>query len=494
MTERTFNLIDNGWISVQEEKHRVSLKQIFLQKDFKRLSGNPVEKIAVLRLLLAITHAAVSLPDKDAWLSLSLSELADKVLAYLQTWHDHFDLYGELPFMQFPQLAQGKTSPFSVSQPCVATGNKVILNSWNIAIPSSPPDQAIALLRQSFFACSGKKFDQGITLSPGYGEKKASGTYGTLTGFRGHLHTYLLGDTLLDTVKNNLLTDEDIRQLPFTGLGRPCWEEMPDGEISKRALDYKSSYQGVLLPLDKFVFLKKDGMVMTEGIPYESYKTGLVDPALTIRQDGKDIKTVWASTEKRPWRELTALLSFLKMGATQKSPYFLSMNIEKLRETQAAYMRFWAGGMQLSSNSGEQYLSGMDDYVESEFHIPINQQIETGFECFQKLIDELDKCSKITYKAVANYFAALNEQQKAAYAASAAGTFWEAMEPRAQIILDLAFSENPAREQNIAEEMKVWRQAVLRIYNQYCAKDTSRQIIAWVNASPNFSGPTKKGK
>lgn len=494
MTERTFNLIDNGWISVQDEKHRVSLKQIFSQKEFKRLSGNPVEKIAVLRLLLAITHAAVSLPDKDAWLSLSLPELADKALAYLQTWHDHFDLYSKQPFMQFPQLAQGKTSPFSAAQLCVATGNKVILNSWNIAIPSSPPEQAMALLRQSFFACSGKKFDQGINLSPEYGEKKASGTYGTLTGFRGYLHTYLLGDTLLDTVKNNLLTDEDIRELPFTGLGRPCWEEMPDGEVSKRALDYKSSYQGELLPLDKFVFLKEDGMVMTEGIPYESHKTGLVDPALTIRQDGKDIKAVWASTEKRPWRELTALLSFLKMGATHKSPHFLSMNMEKMRGTQAAYMRFWAGGMQLSSNAGEQYLSGMDDYVESEFHIPMNQQIETGFEFFQKMIGDLDHCSKITYGAVANYFAALNCEQKAAYAATAASTFWETMEPRAQNILDLAFSETPAREQNIAEEMKVWHQTVLRVYNQFCAKDTSRQITAWVKASPNFSAPPKQGK
>lgn len=352
----------------------------------------------------------------------------------------------------------------------------------------------MALLRQSFFACSGKKFDQSITLSPGYGEKKPSGTYGTLSGFRGYLHTYLLGDTLLDTVKNNLLTDEDIRQLPFTGMGRPCWEEMPDGEVSKRALDYKSSYQGELLPLDKFVFLSEDGMVMTEGIPYESYKTGLVDPALTIRQDGKDIKATWASTEKRPWRELTALLSFLKMGATHKSPHFLSMNLEKLRHNQAPYMRFWAGGMQLSSNAGEQYLSGMDDYVESEFHVPLSEQIENRFEFFLKMIGDLDHCSKITYAAVITYFTALSCEQKNVYAAAAASTFWEAMEPRAQIILDLAFSNDSTRDQNIAEEMKTWRQTVLRVYNQFCAKDTARQMTAWVKASPNFSAPSKKGK
>lgn len=127
MTERTFNLIDHGWIPIQGVNARQGLKQIFSQGDLKQLSGNSVEKIVVLRLLLAITHAAVSLPDNAAWLSLSLPELAEKVIAYLQTWHDHFDLYGKKPFMQFPQLAQGKTSPFSVAQLCVATGNKVIL-------------------------------------------------------------------------------------------------------------------------------------------------------------------------------------------------------------------------------------------------------------------------------------------------------------------------------------------------------------------------------
>ncbi|MDQ0288265.1 type I-E CRISPR-associated protein Cse1/CasA [Oligosphaera ethanolica] len=493
MTEHTFNLIDNGWIHVQSGNDLQSLRQIFTRLELRRLSGNPVEKIAILRLLLAITHAAVSLPNRKAWLQLSLQDLSDIVCSYLDSWHDRFFLHGEQPFMQFRQLDQGKTSPFSVAQLNVATGNKVVLNSWNMPTPIDPPGKVMALLRQSFFACSGKKFDNDIALSPGHA-KKPSGTYGTLTGFCGYLHTYLLGETLLDTVKNNLLTDDDLKQLPFAGLGRPFWEDMPDGELSKRAQGYKSSYQGQLLPMDKFVFLKEDGMVMTEGITYDTYKTGLVDPAITMRQDGKDIKTVWAKTDKKPWRELTALLAFLKLDAINKSPHFLSMGLEKLAYSQGIVMRFWTGGMQLSSNAGEQYISGMDDYVESEFHIPISVSTQGGFDFFQQMITELERLAKITYSSVVNYYDILNTEQKVANALVAASKFWEAMEPRAQLILDLAFSCSADKQPKIEEEMNVWRKTVLRVYNQSCAKDSARQMTAWVKASPKFSAQTKKGK
>ncbi len=494
MSEPTFNLVDKGWIPVQGERDLQSLKQIFTRKELGRLSGNPVEKISVLRLLLALTQTAIALPDHMAWQQLTLDDLADKVLVYLGRWHDRFDLYGSRPFMQFPQLARGKTTPFSAAQPYVATGNKVILNSWNQETPTEPPGQAMALLRQSFYACGGKRFDNDLVLSQGLGEKKPSGAPGVLTGFKGYLHTYLLGDTILGTIKNNLLTDEDIRQLPFSGLGQPCWEEMPDGEVSQRALDYKSSYLGQLMPLDKFVLLLENGMVMTEGIPYETYKTGLVDPALTIFQGDKDVKTVWAETEKRPWRELTALLSFLKVDATHKSPHFLSMGLEKLSSTPNTVARFWTGGMQLSNNAGEQYLSGMDDYVESEFHIPLTLSTRTGFDFFQKMISDLERYSKVAYASVKSYFIALNNDQKDSYASMAAGRFWEAMEPRAQIILDLAFAELPDREQKIEEEMKLWEEAVLHIYNHFCAKDTARQMTAWVKAAPNFSTAKKRRK
>lgn len=109
------------------------------------------------------------------------------------------------------------------------------------------------------------------------------------------------------------------------------------------------------------------------------------------------------------------------------------------------------------------------------------------------MINDLGHYSKITYAAVNNYFDALNNEQKSSYASVAAGKFWEAMEPRAQTILDLAFAELPDRDQNIEEEMKFWRATVLRIYNQFCAKDTARQMTAWVKASPNFSATKKKG-
>ena len=80
MSEQTFNLVDGEWIPVQGEKDLQSLKQIFTRKELRRLSGNPVEKIAVLRLLLTLAQTAIPLPDREAWRQLTPDDLADKEL------------------------------------------------------------------------------------------------------------------------------------------------------------------------------------------------------------------------------------------------------------------------------------------------------------------------------------------------------------------------------------------------------------------------------
>ncbi|WP_442903849.1 type I-E CRISPR-associated protein Cse1/CasA, partial [Gilvimarinus sp. 1_MG-2023] len=54
--ENRFNLIDEPWIPVADVG-RVSLKDIFKRPDLRALGGNPVQKIALTKLLLAIVQA-----------------------------------------------------------------------------------------------------------------------------------------------------------------------------------------------------------------------------------------------------------------------------------------------------------------------------------------------------------------------------------------------------------------------------------------------------
>lgn len=55
--ENRFNLIDEPWIAVVDVG-LVSLTDIFSQPELRALNGNPVQKIALTKLLLAIAQSA----------------------------------------------------------------------------------------------------------------------------------------------------------------------------------------------------------------------------------------------------------------------------------------------------------------------------------------------------------------------------------------------------------------------------------------------------
>ena len=288
---RSFNLVDEPWILTAASPERKSLRDVFSDPTLCRLSGNPVDKIVVFRLLLTIVQASTDLRDLDAWADLTVERMAANALAYLDKWHDRFDLFGDKPFLQFPQLA-GKGEPSSPGslQVEVSTGNKVVLTDWNLYHELDLPQMANFLLRAASFSCGGKKFDKSAVLSPGH-TKKSTGKSGTLLGFAGYMHSYMCCPTILESVKFNLLTDGDIKEIGVFpgGKGTPCWEEMPQGEIDERAELYRKSYLGQLFPLDKFLLIQGKRIIKTDGIGYLGHKEGLVDPAVKIEKG----KAVW---------------------------------------------------------------------------------------------------------------------------------------------------------------------------------------------------------
>lgn len=497
-SHENFNLIDDPWIPVAGHREQ-SLKEVFSDRSLLRLSGNPVDKIVVLRLLLSIVHASNKIPDMNAWLALSPEEMARNILRYLDTMHDRFFFFGDKPFLQVPELAdKGTASDLNALQVNVSTGNKVVVTQWNQAWPISISEQARLLLRSSCCACGGKRFNNEIVLSEGYTGKQnekgkpSTGAFGTLLGFPGYLHSYLIGNSLIDTLRLNLLTEEEIKQTGAfpDGLGVPFWEEMPHGEACPRARNYRRTYLGELFPLDKFLLFHDKGIIMTDGIDYPNHKNGLIDPALTIIQEKKDMKAVAARTSKRPWRELPALLSFLEVKDGMRQPYFISSGLGKLEKSDAEKVHLWTGGLQISNQSGECYLSGTDDYVESEFTVPIRTATESGFTVYKGMMEKLDACSRTLYGAVAGFFQKLNDENGPKFAGLSSSTFWEQMEPSSQHIIDVAFSD--ATKEQLETEYRSWEKTAKEIYNLFCPRETARQLTAWVESEPNFS--PKKAK
>ena len=494
---RSFNLVDEPWILTAASPERKSLRDVFSDPTLCRLSGNPVDKIVVFRLLLSIVQASTNLKDLDAWADLTVDQMAANALAYLDKWHDRFDLFGEHPFLQFPQLAgKGEASSPGSLQVEVSTGNKVVLTDWNLYHELDLPQMANFLLRAASFSCGGKKFDKSIVLSPGH-TKKSTGKGGTLLGFAGYMHSYLCMPTILESLKLNLLTDKDIQGLSYFtgGKGAPCWEEMPKGEIDERAEQYRKSYLGELFPLDKFLLIQGNQIIKTDGIGYLGHKEGLVDPAVKIEKG----KAVWVRTDKQPWRELPALLAFLEAkDDNAKTPVFLCRGLEKARSTNIETISVWVGGMQVSSNAGEQYVSGKNDYVESEFSFPTKSMGTKEFGRFKDFMKALDDETKVLYASVSGYFRELKTEPNSAsdFASAATSRFWEIMSDRAQDAIDFTFSGASDEEYAAAldERKKQWHGVVSRLYNEACPRDTPRQLTAWVKCAPNFKSKSRKEK
>ena len=108
--DNRFNLIDEPWIPVADAG-LVSLRQVFSNTELQALGGNPVQKLALMKLLLAIAQAAATPENDQQWQALTPTTLASQCLDYLAKWHDRFYLYGANPFLQMPTIEAAKTQP-----------------------------------------------------------------------------------------------------------------------------------------------------------------------------------------------------------------------------------------------------------------------------------------------------------------------------------------------------------------------------------------------
>jgi CRISPR system Cascade subunit CasA len=494
MIENRYSLVDENWIPIADVG-RVSLKQIFTQPDYRALGGNPVQKIAVMKLLLAIAQAACTPEDNDEWKELGTEELAQKCSDYLTKHHDEFWLYGEKPFLQMPQISPATTQNLGAVLPEVATGNTTVLNSIQIENPLSDADKAMLIVQLVNFGLGGKKTDNSVVLSAGYQGKSndkgkpSTGKAGTSLGFMGFLHNFLIGETLLQTLWLNLLTQEQIDDLPYSQkLGVAPWEQMPAGENCDVAKQLQNSLMGRLISLSRFCLFNDNGLHYSEGISHFGYKENLIDPSVAANFSGKDAKVLWVDAERRPWRFLTALLSFInaKKGF---DCYYLTLGLRRARKTNLK-IGIWSGGLRVSSNAGEQYVSGSDDFVESNVFLPSNTEMEES-EWFDKLeqeMTELENLSKVVYGSTMGYFKDQKSEGKNE-AAQATHLFWQLCERKYQ---DLVFECK--NEEKTKMLRKTFAHFASTAYNSYCSHDTARQLDAWAKNLPNFGKYLKDTK
>ncbi|NTU67617.1 MAG: type I-E CRISPR-associated protein Cse1/CasA [Chlorobiaceae bacterium] len=514
--QNRFNLIDEPWIPVIG-KGRASLGEIFSDPTLPALGGNPVQKIALTKLLLAIGQAACTPESTEELEKLDVETFHVECLRYLEKWYDRFWLYGEKPFLQMPsvkklieerkqrELKSAPSAPVRKKEaaekqaelnafprpigmgfyPDMPAENNTILSQFQIAETSDPAGMALFVVTLMNFALGGKRIEKNLTpLSPGFMGKSVSAKAGPSIGnYIGYLHSFLTGPALLDTLLLNLLSREQISANPYWkfGLGTPPWELMPEGETCPVATNLNGSYMATLVALSRFVLLEGEGIYYVEGLQYPSHKEGWREPGMMVQFQDNQPKVVWVDPDKRPWRELPSMLAFL--GNNANSGYecqFIKYGLARAKQRHQQ-IGIWSGGLRVSANAGDQSVKQDNDFVESLILFDSTAIDELWYSRFQQEMARLDRFSKMVYSATKKYFASQN-MDGGALASNATALFWQLSERRFQELVDACYE--PARLPAIGKTIAA---LALQSFDAFCPKETARQIDAWAACRPDLS-------
>ena len=501
--QHRYSLISEPWIPVIGQG-KISLTDLFTSPVY-RIGGSAIEQISLFRFLIAIAHSAYFPKNEDDWLQLGINGLISKIRQYLDKHQHEFDLYGDHPFLQLPEVKCSTAKPLSSIFPEIASGNTTVLTQNQVSRIFTDAEIALNLLTLMSFALGGKKTDNSIVLSPGYlgkqndKRKPSSGRPGKALDSFGLLHTFVLGENVWETLWLNLWTkesfkDEKIKTAFPDGLGQAAWEMMPQGEDCAIAKRLKRTLLGHLVPLSRFCLIQGQSIYLTEGIHFPDRKEGFIDLTASVIL-GKKNRVLWTDPNKRPWRELASILS---ANRSQPNLYNMQLSIffNHLKNCRALNreknLTLWSGGLCVSSNAGEQYISGTDDYVESSIELTYQEFTEElWYLAFCQEMSELEHVALTLRKSVDTY----NNQMKLANTNTplmAVNDFWIMAESLCQKIVNACAMEGDEGQKAICTLQKISRSLAVGIYSKFCPYSTAHQMQAWASCYPNFDSKQRK--
>lgn len=487
-----YNLIDEKWIP-SVEREFISLKDVFSFSKLANIGGNPIEKIALFKFLLAICQIVLRPKTNRIIRNMSESEISIRVLEYFEQNYDKFDLYGDNPIFQVKGAVQAKIKTFSEVSIEISTGNTSVLYSSQLSRDFSEREKALMLLTMLSFAPGGKKTDNSVILSPGYGSKSnekgnpSSSKAGPSLGFKGYLHAFLFGKTIIETLKLNLFSEEYINNcdmFPF-GVGNAPWINPPKGEDCDQARILKGSYMGTLMPYCRFMLLTDGGVHYTEGIKHDSIYDGKQDLSMTVMKHGKKPKCLWVDPN-------VCLLSnfkhFFNTNENSETSFYCPQIINGLSlSNKNMDISLWAGGLKISSKAGEQYCSGDDDYFEDELSLDKRFFNEKFYDLFIKYVDIIKNYEGVLYYSVRNYYEEL-KLDHSHYIKKATQYFWFMLTDQIVLFFDLIESDEEKAIKSFLFKK------VYQIYNEICPATSAVRILAFAKHSPGLKKDTSKNE
>lgn len=522
MIENKFNLIDEKWIPVTD-RGKVSLRTIFTDETITALGGNPVEKIAVFKLLLAIAQSAYTPENDTEWKNLGVKGLQEKVLEYLDEHYDCFWLYGEHPFLQMKEVKQAeleldekqrKNLKMNGTFPDFFSENTTIVTEYeNRDICNSDENKALFLICVLNFSFYGKQVNNNISLCKDL-EKGKIANPGASLGFTNYLHTFGFLDSILESLYYNLQTlNGNWINVLGTSIGKPFWEEMPTSEKCSIAQKSKKTLIGHLVPMSRFVFFEEKRIIITEGIVYhcskEKKKSGMfLEPwkelNISFKQEKEDdIDVIPADVTKKPWRFTTSILVNRKRETKGYNNLGLQLFIKRLEFRVNFPFILWSGGVSVGKDQFGNKIKGNDDYVESEIKLSTaiygyaNEKTEKESKFFIKLESEFKRMDEIAGElnnSIVGYVLNLSgdDYKTASHKSKKAISdtqsilpkqkFWQLCEGKFQELIDICSESSPMEK--LFGLRKEIRSYALQIYDEQCPNLTARQLEAWAKNRP----------
>lgn len=360
----------------------------------RTLSGPAWEKVLVLKFLLAAAEAAVR-PQTAGDLPKTNAELARQMSDYFQMHESAFDAEDPAkPFLQLKAAGKAKSFATSAALPGKLTGNNAVVQTRSIADEGTDAEKILALLANCTMPFSGKKHDS-CWIGAARDEKK-SGFVSAMLGMNGLCHAFILGKTVLDTVRLNLLTEDDLAadgRFPC-GIGVPPWEKMPTAEDGKDAEQLRRSLMGRLMPLCRFSLLEKGELHSTLGIlPVPISENGMSDPSVFVFPNSKSALG-WSTANMARWSPwevigiaLTGRSSRMKSESVSIKPPLQIAACLQRAVGDPGFAGLWAGGLEVKWSTGEQFLASGQGCREAEVRFEGAAGLQAAQRRMQMLID-----------------------------------------------------------------------------------------------------------
>ncbi len=503
------NLTTNPWIpAIRADGSRglFSLQELFEQAHLLRdLATKPHERIALMRLLICITQAALNGPlDEEDWEECE-SNIQSKVLAYLQKWAGSFELFGDgVRFLQASGLKaekkSGKKTRATKLEFTLATGNNATLFDNQAADERMIEDARMALNLITFQCFTPSEIVGGGLLHETEVPKR-TGRQGPCAA-SSMVHTFVLGSNVCETIWLNLFDRELVADLYGPkGWGQPIWEfplsllDLPSKNNATR------TYLGRLLPISRLVWLESDKrtILLVDGIAeYQTFDDPenpriivFREPHSTIVVGKEQLAMLRGDVAKSLWRDLGAVVATIQgAGLVQEGPPSLS------RRPLNRDLSIWMGCLVTTKEKG------IVDCIESRYVLPKGMFCPSGRAAYEmgmefaisqshRLAGMSGACSRyrigLTHRLlsegefevkVANL--PRGDKQRLRDILHISETlFWTRLEQHLADLFELARNVSLAADIKACAWGKAVEAAAQAAYSQSCPRQTPRQIEAY---------------